>query len=194
MAKINATAENIVLKQQLLDYERPIGTVWIGGKDENNEPINPADLFGGEWKLIDKEFKSTSISDIANNGKLFTVSDNVTSYTVYAIYGGHSIRLRIEFTPSIALNSDDTVSIGTLSLENLGITSLYHSVISVPGLSDASNGLVMCNIDTSGSIIVNDIVKATTANKAIFINKEITSRQDSMLDSFCDKFYWERIE
>lgn len=194
MAKINATAENIVLKQQLLDFEHPIGSVWVGGKDESDTPLNPTDIFGGEWKLIDKEFQSKAINDTAGNEALLTVSGYITSYDVYAIYSGHTIRLRIGFTPNIALNSDDTVAIGTLNFNNLGISSLYHSLLGVPALSDASNGLVMCNIENSGAIYVNDIVKATTADKRIYINQELTIRFNNMANSFCDKFYWERTE
>jgi hypothetical protein len=168
----------------------PIGTVYI----TRTADMDLGALFGGTWRLIDKEFKSVSVTDTANEGLMFSKSDNISAYSVYAIYGGHTIRLRLGFTPTIALNDDSTVEIGNPNLGEFGVESLFHSIMSVPALSDGANGLVMANIDTTGAVVVNDIVKSTTANSGLYINEEITCRYDKMLDSFCDKFYWERIE
>ena len=141
--------------------------------------------------MIDKEFASASIID--TDGTAFEASSNISGYEIYAIYGGHSIRLRLSFTPKAALDSDSTVDIGSFVFANMGVTGLYNSIISIPALSDGANGLVMANISNNGQVIVNDIVKSTIANQALYINENITCKCGNMLNAFCDKFYWKRI-
>lgn len=185
-------------KQLLLDIEHPIGSIWVGGKYEaTGDPINPADLFGGRWELIDKEFKSNSIADTENTGRMFTVDTSsiaeINNYEVYAIYSGHTIRLRLKVKPSIGFNTDDKVRFGYFVLSELGITSFYHSILSIPLMGDAGGGLLMGNIGTDGEVYINDTIKETVAND-LYINETIVCKSDKMLNEFCDKFYWKRID
>ncbi len=211
MGQIPSTAENIVLKENLkrllLDIEHPIGSIWIGGKYEEpvtdsetgdvihaaGKPIKPADIFGGTWKLIDKEFKSMTYSDDGEKSA-FSMSNYISAYRIAAIYGGHTIRMRFDFTPNIAFNDDSSIRIGTFNLDEIGVTGFYNTISDIPAMSDPANGLVMASISNSGAVDVNDIVKSTTANQRIYINYEITCLSEDMFDEFCDKFYWRRIE
>lgn len=197
-SEVSDYSENAVSNKAIKQYidnkvDYAIGSIWVGGKDQDDNPLNPADIFGGEWKLIDKEFSSTARLDTENSGKIFTKSTEISEYEHYAIYGGHTIRIRFGFKPKISFDSDDAVKIGDFIWKEIGITGLYHSLIGITALSDVSNGLVMANIDKSGTLTVNDVIKNTTADQMIYINKDITCRYDTMLDSFCDKFYWQKI-
>lgn len=165
----------------------PVGSLYWSG-----ENVNPAATYGGEWELVDKEFASVAYNDDGTKGA-FAMSTNVNSYQIFAIYNGHTIRVRLAFTPTVAIASDDVVQIGQFNLEKIGVNSFYHSLISIPAMSDSSNGLVMVTIGTDGSVYANDIVKSTTANKEIIINETITFKSDNMLDSACDKFCWKRV-
>lgn len=167
----------------------PVGTVYI----TKTADINLGELLGGTWNLIDKEFRSATRVD-ENAGKMFIKTSKIANYQVYALYGGHTIRLRLSFTPTVALSSDDTVEIGRLIMSELGLNGIYHSIIAISALGDGANGLVMTSINADGEVFVSDVVKSTIANQPLYINKEITCLQSKMLDSFCDKFYWERTE
>lgn len=177
----------------------PVGSIWVGGKDSKGNKINPADLFGGSWTLIDKEFKSQAISESDNGGKMFRNSSPdfeqskpFNSYEIYAILAGHTIRFRFKGAPSFEMTSDTSYIMGTIVLSSLGITSLHHGIYSVPFMGDGGNGLIMANIEPDGTFKVNDTIKDTTAGGGLFMNEEITCKYDNMLDSFCDKFYWKR--
>lgn len=169
----------------LLNALYPIGSVYI--TSTNN---NPANTLGGSWQLIDKEFKSQKLAD-TDTGTLLTKTSNTTSYDIYAIYGGHTIRFRLGFILTTAYDSDSNVDVGQLNFDELGVTGLYHSILQVPAMGDAGNGLLMGNISNSGLVYVSDRIKASS-DGTLYINKDITVKKDEMLDSFCDKFYWKR--
>lgn len=169
-----------------LDTAYPVGSVYCSSTN-----TNPTEIFGGTWELIDKEFKSNYFADEGTGGA-FTVSSNVSAYQIYSIYGGHTIRLRLFFTPKVAFTDDSTVSIGKFDMTKMGITGFYHSITATPAMSDGGNGLVMATISYDGTVEVNDVIKNTTANQGLYVNKEITLRHNEMLDSFCNKFYWKR--
>ena len=120
---------------------------------------NPSNLFGGSWQLIDKEFKSQKLSD-TGTGTLLTKTSNTTSYDMYVIYGGHTIRLRLGFTLTAAYDSDSNVDVGQLNFDELGVTGFYNSILQVPAMGDAGNGLLMGNISNSGLVYVSDRIKA----------------------------------
>ena len=170
----------------LLNALYPIGSVYITSTNSN-----PANTLGGSWTLVDKEFKSVKHSE-ADTGDRFTKTTDVSSYDLYMIYGGHTIRLRLGFKLTAGYNKDDVVNVGDLILSNIGVSGLYHSILSIPAMGDAGNGLLMGNISNSGTVYINDVVKASTAGGSLYINEEITLKKDEMLDSFCDKFYWKR--
>lgn len=188
MSDTSTNAVQNKVAKKYVDDKYPVGTVWIGGKN-GSEPIDPSTIFGGKWRMIDKEFESLALNDSTLNG-MFSVSENINSYEIYNIYSGHTIRMRLGFTPKIAINSDDEVVIGNFNFEKIGLSSFWHSFNSIVGMSDASNGLVMVTVGNNGKVVVNDIIKNTTENQPIYVNFEITNRQEDMLDSFCEKFYW----
>ncbi len=184
--------QNKVIKKYV-DDKYPVGSIWVGGKN-GSEPIDPSEIFGGTWLLIDKEFKSTNYKDEGNGGMLSVNKSIINEYYIYSIYSGHTIRIRLAFTPNIAFIDDQTIEIGQFNFEKMGLDGFYNSMMDIPAMSDDSNGLVMATIKNSGEITVNDVIKSTTAGKRIYINGEITCRYTEMHNDFCDKFYWQRTE
>lgn len=192
----NAVANSVIKKY--VDDKYPVGSVWVGGKN-GDTPIDPSTIFGGEWKLIDKEFASISIKDENGTGGLFAKEEIVTGYELLALCSGHTIRLRLGFTPNTVFEdnyggNELSKAVGQLNLEKLGITTFYHSLVDIVAMSDASNGLLMAIINTNGLVSISDVIKSNTANQEVIISTEITCRGDDMLDGFCDKFYWQRTK
>lgn len=193
----NNAVANLAIKKYI-DDKYPVGSVWVGGKN-GDTPIDPSTIFGGNWRLIDKEFASISIKDENGTGGLFAREEIVSGYELLALCSGHTIRLRLGFTPNTVFEdnyggNEISKAVGQLNLEKLGITTFYHSLVDIVAMSDASNGLLMAIINTNGLVSISDVIKSNTANQEVIISTEITCRGDDMLDSFCDKFYWQRTE
>lgn len=189
--------QNKVIKAYV-DSKYPVGGVWVGGKN-GDTPIDPSTIFGGNWRLIDKEFASISIKDENGTGGLFAKEEIVSGYELLALCSGHTIRLRLGFTPNTVFEdnyggNEFSKAVGQLNLEKLGITTFYHSLVDIVAMSDASNGLLMAIINTNGLVSISDVIKSNTANQEVIISTEITCRGDDMLDGFCDKFYWQRTK
>ena len=188
--------QNKVMKAYV-DSKYPVGSVWVGGKN-GDTPIDPSEIFGGKWELIDKEFASSALSDKGTGG-LFAKEEIVSGYELLALCSGHTIRLRLGFTPNMVFEdnyggNEFSKAVGQLELEKLGITTFYHSLVDIVAMSDSSNGLLMAIINTDGLVSISDVIKSNTANEKVLISTEITCRGNDMLDSFCDKFYWQRKE
>lgn len=193
----NNAVANLAIKKYI-DDKYPVGSVWVGGKN-GDTPIDPSTIFGGNWRLIDKEFASITIKDENGTGGLFAKEEIVTGYELLALCSGHTIRLRLGFTPNTVFEdnyggNELSKAVGQLNLEKLGITTFYHSLVDIVAMSDSSNGLLMAIINTDGLVSISDVIKSNTANKEVLISTEITCRGDDMLDGFCDKFYWQRTK
>lgn len=196
----NNAVKNKIIKQYVDKTTHPVGSVWVGGKDAEGNRINPADLFGGVWTVIDKEFISQSLVD-KGTGTLFEKTDYTKSYEVWAINSGHTIRLRISFVPTVVFEDSPHIELGKINLSALGVSSLHQSLLSIVLQGDAGNGSVMASITADGVVTVIDTVKQnvtenpdSTVGAALYINEGITILQDKMLDAFCNKFYWLRTE
>ena len=194
MSKTSTNAVQNKAITKYVDSKCPVGTVWIGGKN-GSKPIDPSTIFGGEWELIDKEFASIIIKDEDGTGGLFAKEEIVSGYELLALCSGHTIRLRLVFTPDMVFEdnyggNEFSKAVGQLELEKLGITTFYYSLVDIVAMSDNSNGLLMAIINNDGLVSISDVIKSNTANQKVIISTEITCRGADMLDSFCDKFYW----
>lgn len=151
--------------------------------------VSPSNNLGGIWELIDKEFASLETSTSG-----FTPSENITSSIAYFSRAGHSIVFNLSFI-SITSLSDDTVEIGTINFEELGITNLPANVREC-GWTDAGNAILMFQVNSSNGILqCLDIIgpETITANAYCYVTMPFTFDKSRMLDSACDKFYWKRI-
>lgn len=176
---INATNLNNNFKEV-----HPIGTVIITSTN-----TNPSSNLGGTWELIDKEFASLETSP---NG--FAASGNIDSPIACFSRSGHSIVFNLSFISTTSL-SDDTVEIGTINFDELGISGLLANVREC-GWTDAGNAILMFQVNSSNGILqCLDIVgpETITANAYCYVTIPFEFCKSRMLDSACDKFYWKRI-
>lgn len=175
---INATNLN-----SNFDNTHPIGSVFVTSTN-----TNPSNNLGGTWELIDKEFASLETSTIG-----FTASGNIDSPIAYFSRSGHSIVFNLSFISTTAL-TDDTVEIGTINFDELGISGLLANVRE-SGWTDAGNAILMFQVNSSSGILqCLDIVGPETivANAYCYVTIPFEFCKSRMMDSACDKFYWKR--
>lgn len=212
MGQIPSVAENIVLKENLktllLDVEHPIGSIWIGGKNDvpivdwdSDEtipagPINPSTLFGGEWELFDKGFK-TGVTV-----KTYGATDCLSSYEVISIRGGNSVRFRINLTTSKEIN-DNSFVLANINLADHGLFNdgngyFPYGYLGGVAMSDGGQSVIQIELGAGGELKTNDVINDDNkhnmpANSNFKFECTVIATPSQMLDEFCDKFYWRRI-
>lgn len=158
---------------------------------------NPTAYYGGTWKLVDKKLKSQWISsgfftwDNTNTKDASTTS----SRSSVAILNGNTIELRIRWYNKVAM-SDSAIVIGTIDFSKIGL-STKHDQYTV-GWADGLNAVPLLYLgSTSGKVYIYDWVTravdyGSTTGASIWANWIINERYTSFIDSFCDKFYFQR--
>lgn len=163
------------------DYACPLGQVLI--------TTSPTPPNIGEWELIDKEFKPQTVT-----GE-FTIS-KAQSCVVTASLSGHSIQLQINFKASGTID-DATVTIGTLNPASVGVTSFAQNLYPT-GSSDGGGAVPSCYFSTSGlfQVLDGNAPGGTLASgQATYVIMTLVNDDfNKMIDSFCNKFYWKRVE
>lgn len=170
-----------------------VGDIIITGSGDN-----PSTRMGGQWVLIDKEFesyqyKATDADEIAS---YITLSENcsVTEFVVRRI--GHTICFRIYFTTLVEF-ADTQLDMGTLNFSALGIKGLSYQQSQIVMGSDGGNGLFIINVSDGGNINCVDVIPKGTATTMdsgstprLYYQQTIPAV--NMLESACNKFYWQR--
>lgn len=176
------------VKGNLADMLYPVGSVYVTSTN-----TNPADILGGTWSLTGKEFKNI----VTSGNDLFEAnSSNVSSHTMNYVRSGTSIRVVLSITTAVAI-ADTEVSLGTLNIAGLGANVIHYSLNQYPGASDAGNCIPIFKLNYStGALSVVDIIGQTSGNidsgKALVLDFTVPISYTTMLDDFCNKFYWQR--
>lgn len=177
----------------------------LAGK-QNNPPVssvvltstNTAPSYPGTWTLIDKEFKDRALWN-----KTPSDSDNIVYWLTDAIaednesasvvWHNHSILVRLSWD-SYLQESDATRQICRIPLTSLGVTYMtfstdvdYHDVMRALGFFHITNSGNYAYVE-----IVDWIREASAGNGTWHAEFDVPIPHQWMLDSFCDKFYWER--
>ena len=187
-SKVQIEKELYIKDKSILEYLYPVGSKYI-----SKENSNPSKIFGGTWKLVDKEFKSDMLSGL----KYFDAnSTNATTTSVYVTRSGHTLSIRLGLTNNVAFR-DSALNLGTLNLKELGVSRLHFTNFYIPLYSDAGNGLVFGYFDwETGEYYTSDVIAKSgatiPADNQFYGTINITIPFDYMLDNSCDKFYWER--
>lgn len=168
--------------------ELPIGTVLI--MDSNSAP----DLTG-TWTLVDKMYSHLHTSTLS---MIFTRNTSNTSSASGLLYrDGKTIHIRLSITTSKAISETD-VALGTLALANMGVQSggnFYQQYII--GHSDAANGIALAYFTNAGALSTYDCVTKTSGGSiasgtTLYFEFTFVVPDVAMLDTACDKFYFER--
>ncbi len=205
MPKLNTTVDNLELKSNKVigtfpsadwtDAQYPSAKTLYNAYDKTHAVgsilitstnTSPAETFGGEWELVDKEFKNMSITSgvwESHNGSFKEGS--------VVILAGHTISVNLNLSTSMAIASS-TVDLGRLKLELCGITALPFANVAIAG--STSNPLIY-EQSTDGTIKFTKTLSGNSiASSTVFpIHFERIVEKSVMLDTFCDKFYWKRI-
>jgi hypothetical protein len=213
----NAVANSVAKKY--VDDKYPVGSVWVGGK-KGDTPIDPSTIFGGEWEMFDKEFKETTlnITDFSIIPSYATIFENskITNLQIGVVRSGKTMRLRIGMTSELDF-TDTGAELFELNWNMFGIDSGIHlGYQSIPMLTDYANGGIMVNISYDGKLTQIDFIgraktKVENGKTVEYINSKFRNpdtgeekyypyfldvtfpmNKGNMLDSFCDKFYWQR--
>lgn len=167
-----------------VDFTHPVGTVII-----TSEVVNPGNTLGGTWELIDKEFTPGDLGDVMQMN-----SSNTSVSRAWCKRGGHSMSFNGTFTNSVEFN-DTERNLGTLILENMGVTRLPDAFRFV-GFSDGGNSEVFLLMENTGSLSSVDIggnISSVASGKTWFWSLTcVWHNINYMLDSACNKFYWKR--
>ena len=162
----------------------PIGSVMITSTNES-----PADIFGGEWKLIDKTFNNGLYITAVN----WTAQNNTDSSGSTIVLDGHTIQVRLSIITKVAISS--STALGKISFSDYTLSSLPHTLY---GSTANSDYIIDYKIDTSGNVTVLKAVKrsdnTTTmpSGQAFYIDFSLPSLYTNLKDGKCDKFYWKR--
>lgn len=171
----------------------PVGAVYC-----NSTNTNPASKLGGTWELVDKGFASVyeNITDFSAVKNYITVLDsNISDMDIAVTRSGGTMRLRVTFC-SPTTYDDTYVELFKINLEKFGCTNIPMGYNFIPCLSDVSGGGLICSCTYEGKVSTYDVIDGTgpwvTGAGGYSMDITFTCTPSTMLDSFCDKFYWRR--
>lgn len=179
----------------------PVGEILITKTNES-----PASRYGGIWKLVDKEFKPTSVAGTSNPEKFFTKTSSIGDFSISYSRAGHSVRIRIDASVNTLWTYKTNKTLGTFNFPAFGFTNMPISFFDHPGGNNENYSVILADlIYSTGELIRKEIVrfawesgvKAGTTIKGSTVHWDfpiIITNKDDMIDSFCDKFYWEKIK
>lgn len=175
-------------KQAIVDLIYPVGSYMVTKTNSN-----PSSKLGGSWTLRHKNLsykylEGTSLITFASSGL-------DTSTLSYGYRQGDVINLSLRFTPTAAVG-DTKLSVGTLNLNNLGVTGLgiTRHVLAV---GDSAEGAAILAIDSSGNVSTQDFIGAegkttSVAGETLYANFTWSVNESHKIESHCDQFFWER--
>lgn len=173
-----------------LSNGEPISTYNIGDVYITSTNTNPKNTLGyGTWQLIDKEFKSSNLTNA------FSKHSDCESCTFNVIRSGHEITIFGTFVMNIDL-LDSQGNVGYVDYDEIGITNLCTTAF-FTGYCDTANSVLLLAIGPESGLLYSfDVVNAghteVAAGNTIRCTLTLTNDYQNMLNSACDKFYWKR--
>ena len=179
----------------------PVGSQYIASSAD----VDPADLFGGTWELVDKGFKNYSgnSADEDFSKDFFTKGSKTTDVSAYCSRAGATVRIRLAITSEATFIDEGATILGSLNFKTFGFESLPMGYFYALAATDYAEGALMVNVAwDSGQIEAVEVLggkegKITSEHGGkyypYYIDLTFTVKPDNMLNEFCDKFYWKRI-
>lgn len=175
--------------QSIYNNLYPVGSVYT-----TSTAVNPGTLLGfGTWKLVGKEFRDASEF---NSDNTFFIPDatNTTSADVCCIRSGASMTIRLHIHNKVAINTAELV-MGKFNWEAMGVTQLPFDLFYLLGGSVDGDDAFLYRVYKDGNVHVWKYISSSIAkDKDCYSVFSATIPHENMLDSACDKFYWERTK
>lgn len=156
---------------------------------------NPSANYEGTWELIDKEFTPTTETNRSSSVSRNTT--NCDAILVYTVHNGHQIQFWVQVKNKVAI-ANSTLTMATFTPANFGVSDFGDSH-RLTEYSDAGDALIMWYLAKNGTFQTFDgwtlgtsLTHSVPAQQLDYINFNITLPMGSMLDSWCNKFYWRR--
>ena len=178
-------------KYIILDDLYSIGSIFITSTNEN-----PSNKLGGIWELIDKTF-------IPN---VYTVTSDITAINAnisnaYIIRSGHTVRLRVNFQPTVELN-DTKKDLFSIPLSILGFSGFSYNYFAQVTGSDGGQGNILIDFSADETKVVasctdvnmKDGSSSMDKGSNIYFDIKVNMHHYNMLDELCNMFYWKRVE
>ena len=196
-ATYDSSSRKLTLTKGASTSSFPVGSVLMIHKElatgETAQSTNPATTLGGEWTLIDKEFKNTS----SNIASLWTSNRATASGSIS--WADHSICVKMWLvTDEYPLSAGN--SFGSIDRTKAGVTDFTYSdeggiALAVSGTTNTTGYVIKYKLDGGGYLSLDRLYDedvAAISGATIHIQTIIPIAWGSMLDSACDKFYWKR--
>ncbi len=162
----------------------PVGSIYC-----NTTNTNPASKLGGTWALADKGFTPYC----GNDTTIFTPTSNVVVNSAHITRSHSTIRICLSLAINTTLN-DTGLALGTFNWEKVGITNMPMGYGKQVAYSDGAKGGIVWNLDYTGGLNVLNVIEATSLESGHSYSLDFTFNvvPNTMVNSFCDKFYWKR--
>lgn len=177
-------------RKEIRDLFFPIGSTYV-----TSENVSPASYLSGTWKLFDKEMALKT----SEAGENFTPNTtNVSAYQCVLIVQGHTLRCRLKWTNKVHYN-DSEFEIGTINLSKIGVSAFPYGIFSYPVGSDGANAICLTNVSDVGVVKVTETISKNSGTTSatgenFYLEFTVPVPYEKISDSFCDKFYWKRVE
>lgn len=171
----------------------PVGSVVITSTNVGTTYMNT--LYGGEWTLVRKRFAEKTVTDAFT----FNTTNTQNGASVCELYK-NSILCRIAYYPKVAF-ADTSLAIATLDCTKLGITASNHIYTQHHlAVSDGLNAMNWVQINGTGATSIEICTKTNATSVAANSSYgwiasfalSFSGAPSSMIDSFCDEFWWVR--
>lgn len=154
---------------------------------------NPDTLYGGSWTLIDKRFAPAN----GTTGATWNTT-NTQSQAFTWVRNDHRIWIRCSFQNKVAFTDNDQI-ICTINGASLGIASAPYARFPM-GQSDGLNAGLIVSVTWSGTtatVTKTDVTssagtRSTATGASCYIEFDIIMNLNTMADSACNQFFWQR--
>ena len=170
----------------------PVGSVVITSTNVGVTYMH--NLYGGTWELKRKKFLPRTVTDAFT----FNTTNTQSGASVVTLYKD-SILCRVVYAPKVEF-SDNELSIATIDPTKIGITnSSYLFTNHILATSDGNNAIHWLRMNSSGLSNIEICTKTTATSIAASTNTFYVTfpimfdgSPESMIDSFCNEFWWVR--